>query len=160
MFFRKKQHEHEWGVWMTVGKINPLGSNSVCGTLQVRKCLTCNQLEFAERRHEIIQPSQIIYYPDHTKETHLPSSFPEFTTFYGMLKKKSQTQIMTTTTSYYNQPNKSIRQQGIDAFNSGQPDTVCPYPLHSNNGKRLQWMSGYYEARTEKNVGHILKKKP
>ena len=76
MFFRKKQHEHEWGVWMTVGKINPLGSNSVCGTLQVRKCPTCLQLEFAERRHEIIQPSQIIYYPgqyqDHKELTSPP----------------------------------------------------------------------------------------
>lgn len=68
MFFRKK-HTHERDTWFTVGKINPLGSNSICGVLQVRKCLTCNQLEFAERRHEIIQPSQIIYYPTHSKET-------------------------------------------------------------------------------------------
>lgn len=53
----------------------------------------------------------------------------------------------------------SIREMGAKAFHQGLPDTVCPYPIHSGTGRRLEWMSGYYEARTQKNVGHILNKK-
>lgn len=63
MLFKKK-HVHDWSKWKTVGKINVLGTNAICGALQVRQCKTCNQLEFEERKHRPIQPSQILYYPE------------------------------------------------------------------------------------------------
>ena len=54
--------------------------------------------------------------------------------------------------------------QGKLAFEQGHPDSVCPYAKssdskHETGANRTQWMSGYYEARTNKNVGHILNKK-
>jgi ribosome modulation factor len=55
---------------------------------------------------------------------------------------------------------QQIRNQGKQAFLDGKPDSVCPYPLEPSTGERGLWMQGYYGARTEKNVGHILNKKP
>ena len=55
---------------------------------------------------------------------------------------------------------QQIRNQGKQAFLEGKPDSVCPYPIKPSTGERGLWMQGYYAARTEKNVGHILNKKP
>ena len=49
--------------------------------------------------------------------------------------------------------------QGAEAFHAGKPDTVCPYPISGNDGKRMKWMSGYYEARTTKNLAEAKKEK-
>lgn len=52
-----------------------------------------------------------------------------------------------------------IKEEGEKAFNDGFTDEVCPYPIKNNYpGARQAWMDGYYGARTNKNVGHLLKK--
>lgn len=54
---------------------------------------------------------------------------------------------------------KELRRQGEEAFKEGYTDEVCPFPINNQySGARQAWMDGYYGARTEKNVGHILRK--
>lgn len=45
---------------------------------------------------------------------------------------------------------------GYQDFNNGQTMDDCPYPKESFD--RLYWYKGWLEARTNKNVGHILDK--
>lgn len=52
-----------------------------------------------------------------------------------------------------------IKEKGKKAFNEGFTDEICPYPINNNYpGARKAWMDGYYGARTDKNVEHILRK--
>jgi hypothetical protein len=45
---------------------------------------------------------------------------------------------------------------GATHFAEGRDEMTCPYPVGDN--RRTLWYSGYYSARTFKNVGQILKK--
>jgi ribosome modulation factor len=47
-------------------------------------------------------------------------------------------------------------QKGVEDFNSGVD--VDNSPFEKDSFQRLNWLRGWYEARTEKNIGHVLKK--
>ena len=48
--------------------------------------------------------------------------------------------------------------RGRQAFADGLLDSQNPYPEGRNTSERRSWYDGFYSARTESRVGHILEK--
>lgn len=55
-----------------------------------------------------------------------------------------------------NEAQKRIFAQGVAAFLDGIKE--CPYPMENSDGRRRLWWTGWYEAKIDKAVGHILRK--
>lgn len=52
--------------------------------------------------------------------------------------------------------NEAIFMAGLWAYDTGQAMEECPY--EPGDEKRLHWLSGYIEARTQDRLAHVFKK--
>lgn len=47
-------------------------------------------------------------------------------------------------------------RMGESDFKNGRPISNCPFPMGDERRKR--WMTGWYDARTRKRLGHIFER--
>ena len=54
--------------------------------------------------------------------------------------------------------NTKAYKEGYSTYPHPAPDKVCPYPKERGTAERTNWWKGYYSARSDDKLAHVIHK--